>query len=299
MLDTDYNRKISNQIEEINRKYISHARKIGLGTQKGLLRVVGGSAYQNELNVDRVGGARRRVGRAITGGEETQMEGEGIFSGLLSDIGLGKKKGKGETGAGSTGGRRRRGKGETGAGNEEPVEGGRRRRRGKGETGAGIFSGLLSDIGLGKKGKGEPILNQVQEGGRRRRRGKGETGAGIFSGLLSDIGLGKKGKGETGAGGSGGRRRRVGKGDDNNNSSGGLLETVGHLLPLAEEALPLLALGKKKKGNKSKISDTGAGVSGGKKKTSPWIAHVKAFAKQHKMKYNEALKDPKCRASYK
>lgn len=33
--------------------------------------------------------------------------------------------------------------------------------------------------------------------------------------------------------------------------------------------------------------------------TNPWIAHVKAYAMKHKMKYNEALKDPTCKSSYK
>jgi DNA adenine methylase len=32
--------------------------------------------------------------------------------------------------------------------------------------------------------------------------------------------------------------------------------------------------------------------------TNPWIAHVKAYATKHNMKYNEALKDPKCKSSY-
>ena len=30
-----------------------------------------------------------------------------------------------------------------------------------------------------------------------------------------------------------------------------------------------------------------------------WIAHVKAWAAKHGKKYSEALKDPKCKASYK
>ena len=32
---------------------------------------------------------------------------------------------------------------------------------------------------------------------------------------------------------------------------------------------------------------------------SDWICHVKAFAIEHKLKYGEALKNPKCSASYK
>lgn len=33
--------------------------------------------------------------------------------------------------------------------------------------------------------------------------------------------------------------------------------------------------------------------------TNPWIEHVKAFADKKGMKYNEALKHPDCKASYK
>ena len=35
------------------------------------------------------------------------------------------------------------------------------------------------------------------------------------------------------------------------------------------------------------------------KSLSNWIMHVKNFAKDHKIKYPEALKHPKCKASYK
>ena len=31
---------------------------------------------------------------------------------------------------------------------------------------------------------------------------------------------------------------------------------------------------------------------------NPWIQHVKAFAKKHGMKYNEALRNPQCKNSY-
>lgn len=30
-----------------------------------------------------------------------------------------------------------------------------------------------------------------------------------------------------------------------------------------------------------------------------WIAHVKAYASKHGMSYRDALKDPKCKSSYK
>ena len=46
------------------------------------------------------------------------------------------------------------------------------------------------------------------------------------------------------------------------------------------------------------------GMHGGKvkrksTKTSPWISHVKAYAKHHGMNYAEALRDPGCKNSYK
>ena len=45
---------------------------------------------------------------------------------------------------------------------------------------------------------------------------------------------------------------------------------------------------------KSKKPYTGGAV----KKQSPWIAHVLAFSKAHKMKYSDALKNPQCKSSY-
>ena len=35
------------------------------------------------------------------------------------------------------------------------------------------------------------------------------------------------------------------------------------------------------------------------RKPNPWVAHVKKFAKEHGMNYSKALKDPRCKASYK
>lgn len=32
---------------------------------------------------------------------------------------------------------------------------------------------------------------------------------------------------------------------------------------------------------------------------NPWITHVKAYASKHKMTYNQALRDPKCKMAYK
>ena len=35
------------------------------------------------------------------------------------------------------------------------------------------------------------------------------------------------------------------------------------------------------------------------KKTSPWIAHCKAFAKKHGINYPQAMAHPDCKATYK
>jgi hypothetical protein len=37
----------------------------------------------------------------------------------------------------------------------------------------------------------------------------------------------------------------------------------------------------------------------GMKRTSPWIEHVRTYAKANGIKYSDALKDPACKASYK
>jgi len=74
-------------------------------------------------------------------------------------------------------------------------------------------------------------------------------------------------------------------------SGGDWLDTLSSAVKLA----PLFGLGKGKK-KAAKV----AGEKDGRKanKTSPWIAHVKAFAAKHKMKYGEALSDPRTSASY-
>jgi len=46
-----------------------------------------------------------------------------------------------------------------------------------------------------------------------------------------------------------------------------------------------------------KLAKKAKGKGVGPKKTSPWIAHVKAYAKEHNIKYGEALK--KASATYK
>lgn len=251
MFDTPYNRKIAEEVLNINRKYIKHAEEEG--------QLVSDNKMKSNV-------ARKKE----------LLKGDGIFSSLLSKIGLG----EGPVAGAIAEGRKKKHLKKMGgnwvddmtsgisqgmsallgpigavASNVAPLLPllgvGKKQRKprtlrykpklmGLGDSveGSGIFSSLLSDIGLGKpakgrKGKGEPVLNQVQEGGRRRRGGA----------ILSL-------EGKTVEGG----RRRKGKGEE---------------------------------------------MMGGKRKPSKWIEHVKSYSKKHNMKYNEALKDPNCRASYK
>ncbi len=52
--------------------------------------------------------------------------------------------------------------------------------------------------------------------------------------------------------------------------------------------------GKRTKGRKGKKR----GTKKLRKTLSKWISHVKKFAKMHHMKYPQALKDPKCKQTY-
>jgi hypothetical protein len=168
--------------------------------------------------------------------------------------------------------------------------------------GAGIFddilSGINNTIGVASqakalhsmlKGKGKKKMGGIATGGRRRRGGIA-TGGEMDSEMMAGIA-------------TGGRRRRrggiatggemdsemMGAGifDDILGKVSDTLSTVSQGAQLAKQFGFLKGKGKKKMG----------GIATGGK--SPWISHVKAFAKKHGMKYNEALKDPRTKAAYK
>jgi hypothetical protein len=137
-----------------------------------------------------------------------------------------------------------------------------------------VFGGAIPDELLD-----EP--SSMVEGGKKKRgkKGKGSCcsdcmeGSGIYE--TDDLMEG------------GVQFPRVVKGGKKGKKGGNILDD---LVDDIGKVAPLIALGKPKKGK---------GISGGVKKTSPWIEHVKAYAKKYKMKYPDALKDAKCRASYK
>ena len=185
-----------------------------------------------------------------------------------------------------------------------PSASGRRRRRGGIATG-GIATGGIQTGGLSRK-----LL-----GARAVGSGMAELeGAGFFDDVLDGINKtigvvsqGKalhsmlKGKGKKTAGiATGGRRRRggiqtggemegemMGAGifDDILGKVSDTLGTVAQGAQLAKQFGFLKGKGKK-----------GGIATGGKRGASPWITHVKAYAKKHGVKYNEALK--LARASY-
>lgn len=57
--------------------------------------------------------------------------------------------------------------------------------------------------------------------------------------------------------------------------------------------------GKKVKRGKKTVRKTKSKGRKLSKTLSKWIMHVKNFAKQHKIKYPEAMKHPKCKATFK
>ena len=81
-------------------------------------------------------------------------------------------------------------------------------------------------------------------------------------------------------------------------------KTGGSLLDIIKMPLRLLGLGEGEVevggAKRRKVGGAACGGKGTKKGASvnPWVSHVKAFAAKHRMTYPQALKDPRCKASY-
>jgi hypothetical protein len=198
------------------------------------------------------------------------------------------------------------------------MSGGRRGRKPKAmKEGEGILSSVLGAIGLGKEAgamsggmrrKMTTIPYNTTGGamGRRRRMRAGvSTGGGLgssYNNLMNSLGLkaGAMSGGRRKRGGiqTGGLARAVGSGMGELAGSGFFDSVLDKVSSIAGTVKKGVDIGKdlgliKGKGRKR------AGVStGGKRGASKWIEHIKAHAKMHGMKYNEALKDPRAKASY-
>jgi len=298
MEDSDYNRKIAEQVKMINNKYIRDAERKGqlLKDMPITRNTIQGSGFWSDFAdgfkqgfvmpfqaVNKlVGGEKKRRGRPRKGGIGTG--GIGTGGGLFDDIN------KFVRGGVSTGGV---------------------------ATGGGFFDDIASTVqsavklapllalGKEKKQRGRPrkggaiALNKREENfstpvraGRRHRGGIGTGGIGTGG----KLGLSRKLL----------KARAVGSGMAELEGAGffdDVLEGISNTAKVVTKGVDLadkLGLLKKGKGKKVKRGGlvTGGVSTGGKKGASKWISHVKAYAKKHNIKYNEALKDPKCKASY-
>ena len=249
MFNSAYNRKIAGDIDEINRKFVTHERYVGRG---------------------RHGGAESAAGMTFS----TGAVGRSAASGKM---GLG----AGVSGAGVSGGSFL----ETALGFAPLLLGLGYCSDSEDEddmccAGRQLCQKCRDRYVCGMTGSARPILAQAsaakptaERKPRRIRKAAAKLQAPI------------EGKGESsyevedfeGAGVSGAGADVSGEGI----SGGSWLDTLSTVIKLA----PLVGLGKAKDGRKAN-------------KTSPWIAHVKAFAAKHKIKYGEALSDPRASASY-
>jgi len=262
-------------------------------------------------------GRPRKMAGAVSGGEiglnlreqnpnylksKAMMEGAGILSSVLGAVGLG------QVGGASTGG---------------AVSGGKRGRKSKAmKEGEGILSGLLGAVGLGKEAGAMSggmrrklttipynVSGGAVSGGKRGRKSKAmKEGEGILSGLLGTIGLGKEGGAfsggrmhrkrggiQTGGIQTGGLARAVGSGMGELEGSGFFDDVLDKISSVASTVKKGVDIGKdlgllKGKGRKRAGASTGGAVTGG---ASPWISHVKAYAKKHGVSYKDALKQAK------
>lgn len=317
MEDNSYNRKIVQQLRNINNKYANKQQRdgralenmaiskptigrgndfmMGAGPLSSLLGMVGlgkdDVEYLNNLGMMKGGMNLSEPQAEMMGGNILDSLGSILQTGLQLAplLALGKPK------------RGRRRGGAIGLDNREqnfstPTA--------SGKLGAGPLSSLLGMVGLGEMEGG------IETGGKRHYGGKR---GGIATGGMTRKLLGARAVGSgademegdsffEGGISTGGRRRRGPARHRGGIQTGGFslddvfsgisqgFDTVAKGADLASK------LGFLKGRGKGKM----AGIStGGSKGANKWIMHVKDFAKKHNMKYNEAMKDPRCKSSYK
>jgi len=301
MQNTPYNQKIAEQLKAINDEYLVHLNKTG----------------KQVVDSDLVPLVKPNI----------KYEGEGLLSGILGSLGMGKE-----------------------------VEGGKKRGRPSKKDKQMVASGFLDEMrnahfGFGKRrgrpSKSKPVEAVVKGGKRRGRPSKKDKqmmASGFFDDMVSGISqgfampfqlankvLGGKKSKEDKEGGlikiakgkahygkqsisvksGNGVGRAVGCGNAGMEGAG-IFDDIGSFVGNVKKVLPLAAMvgiGKKggKRGRPRKAGNVGVeamaehrnALTGGAKKSSKWIDHVKAYAKKHNMKYSECLKDAKCKSSYK
>lgn len=277
MEDSRYNRMIAEQVKQINNKYIKDAEKKGylLKDKDATENTLEGAGFWDDFGSGFVKGFTMpfKAVSSLVGGEKRQRGRPRKTGGLV-------------TGGVSTGG-----------GFFDDVLSG---------VSSAVKLAPLLGLGKGKRRVGRPrkggaiALNKREENFSTPVRARGRPRK------MGGIGTGGIGTGGIGTGGLSRRllkARAVGSGKAELEGSGffdDILEGVSNVGKLVEKGVDIgdkLGLLKKGKG-KGKKQMRGGVSTGGKRGASKWISHVKAYAKKHNMKYNEALKDPKCRASY-
>lgn len=304
MENTAYNRQILKQINDINDRYLHHLKSTG-----------------KEVQVDNM---IPLTGHQTGYGDQT---GAGWFDDFKTGftmpfklLGLGesekKKRGRPSKKAGSVGvdaqsmqTNELTGNGVEAAGFFDDYKVAKRKKRGTSKKKGGIIktAGQRPNYGM----ISEPIVSgNPKTAGQLHARaigsGKSEMeGAGFFDTLkslvpLAAMALGKPEKKKRGrpskkkagaiSGGAEKAHEMAGAGwfDDVVSGIGSVVKTAADVVPAG------LEIAKQLKGRGKKAG----AVSGGKKNTSPWISHVKAFAKKTGLKYKDAFAHPECKASY-
>lgn len=259
MFSNEYNKKIQKEIEEINRKFIAHQRKTGRGDiQVGSGQHLLGRAVGGSLT----GGAE--TGGAQTGGMCPHCQGSGILD--LVKIPF-KMMGLGES------------RGEEIAKMAEAYEGGKKKRGRPRKNGAGLLDLVkipLKVLGLGKTG-GAETGGKKKAGRPRKAQGGAETGGSLFGTLAKAANMFNM-SGPTPL------ENIVGP------------EATDAFKNMAYDAIgSKLGLGKPKKAKPTKPAKPAKAKKATK---SPWVAHVKKWAVDHKMKYGDAMKDNACKKAY-
>jgi hypothetical protein len=259
MFNSAYNRKIAGDIDDINRKFVVHEKYVGRGRHGGAEGSAGMTFSTGAIGRSAASG-KMGLGAGMSGGNflETALG----FAPLLLGLGYSSEgEDEGE---------------EMGCRCACSKAAGGRSRCTCGMRGCGVDPKALAL--LSAKHQRSKQVEGVKPMVKRKPRAASAQQAEM------------KGKGES--------NYEVEDFEGGAMSGGDWLDTLSSAVKLA----PLFGLGKgKKKAAKAAGEKDGRKAlvaASRKKKTSPWIAHVKAFAAKHQMKYNEALSDPRTSATY-
>lgn len=291
MENTPYNRRIREQIQEINNRFLSHQNAVGrevLEDNLGIPAVPINTKYEGSGLLGMIFPPAQLLGLGEGGEKPSGLD----IVNPKKTRGRPKKAGIIKTEPKKARGRPKKEAGAKAVGSKSKtvVSGnvggaralGRAVGSGKSEMeGSGFFDSLASVAPLAMLALGKP-----KKGGKRGRPSKKAGNVGVEAmaeqkNLLT--GNGKKATKQS--------KKAGGFFDDIVSSVGNVVKTAADVAPSA------LALAKMMKGKG--IAEEKAGKKGGVKvkKAGSWIQHVKDYAKKNKISYKDALKEAK--ASYK